>query len=199
MLDLHESTSLLRANRDPCRLYVPLPPQARIDGCTDAKGFACFDRTTAQQPIEPEPAPFKANSATIQVKSTIAEKMEKPSSAHARAYLAMKTAKPTVVAAGAEPPPSGLLAETPDPVVIKAKTTIAAQLENPASAEFVEMKRAIRKKYGRTARRHYLRPRQSKKYVGRRGRKSAVCIFREGRVRICRLWTRWFSGGDRVS
>ena len=120
-----------------------LPPQAGIEGCTDAKGLACFDRTNARQPIEPEPAPFKANSATIMVKSRIAEKMERPST-YARAYLAKKSAKPTVVAAGAEPPASGLRAETPDPVVTKAKTTIAAQLENPASAEFVEMKRAIR-------------------------------------------------------
>ena len=125
-----------------------LPPQARIEECTDAKGFGCFDRTTARQPIEPEPAAFKANFATIKVKSTIAEQMEKPSSVHARAYLGRKTAKPTLVAAGAEPPASGLLAETSDPVIIKAKATIAAQLANPASAEFVEMKRAIRKNMG---------------------------------------------------
>ena len=36
-------------------------------------------------------------------------------------------------------------AETSDPVIIKAKTTIAAKLEDPASAEFGEMKRATRK------------------------------------------------------
>jgi hypothetical protein len=40
---------------------------------------------------------------------------------------------------------SGQPAETSDPVIIKAKTRIAAKLENPASAEFVEMKRAIPK------------------------------------------------------
>ena len=122
-----------------------LPPQARMEECTDTKGFGCFDRTTARQPTEPEPAAFKANSATIKVKSTIAERMEKLSSAHARAYLAKKTAKPILIAAGAEPLVTGLLAETSDPVIIKAKATIAAQLENSASAEFVEIKRAIRK------------------------------------------------------
>ena len=42
-------------------------------------------------------------------------------------------------------PASGRPAETSDPVVIKAKTTIAAKLEDPASAEFSEMKRAMRK------------------------------------------------------
>ena len=97
----------------------PLPPQAGIESCVDANGFACFDRTAASRPIEPEPASFKANSATIKVKSTIAAKTEKPSSAHTsdRAHLAIKT----------------------------AKSTVAAQLQDPASAEFGEMKRAIRK------------------------------------------------------
>src|SRR6267378_1259354 len=47
-----------------------LPPQASIEGCTDANGFACFDRTAASQP--PEPASFKTNSATTEIKSTIA-------------------------------------------------------------------------------------------------------------------------------
>ena len=44
-----------------------------------------------------------------------------------------------------EAPASGRPAETSDPVIVKAKTTIAAKLEDPASAEFSEMKRAIRK------------------------------------------------------
>ena len=177
----------------------PSPPQASLEECTNAKGLACFDRTTAGQQIEPEPASFKANSATIKVKPTIAEKTKKPSPAHARANLAMKTAKPTVDAASAERPASGQLAETSDPVIIKAKTTIAAQLENPASAEFVN-ETSHPKKCGRGARRHDLRPRQSKKYVGRRCRKSAVSVFRlKDEFWICRLWTRRFSGGDRVS
>jgi hypothetical protein len=74
-----------------------LPPQAGIEGCTDAKRFACFDRTVASQPPEPEPASFKTNSATIEIKSAIAAVTEKPSSAYARdrAHLAMKPAKST--------------------------------------------------------------------------------------------------------
>ena len=44
-----------------------------------------------------------------------------------------------------EAPASGQPAETSDPVIATAKTTIAAKLEDPASAEFGEMKRAIRK------------------------------------------------------
>ena len=124
-----------------------LPPQASMEACTDASGFACFDRTVASQPVEPKPASFKTSPATIKVKSTIAAKTEKPSSAHIRdrAHLAAKEAKPTVIAAKVEPPASGKPAETSDPVIIKAKTTIAAKLEDPATAEFGEMKRAIRK------------------------------------------------------
>ncbi|WP_246175444.1 hypothetical protein [Bradyrhizobium paxllaeri] len=50
-----------------------------------------------------------------------------------------------MIEAKVDAPASGRPAETSDPVMIKAKTTIAAKLEDPASAEFGEMKRAIRK------------------------------------------------------
>ena len=126
----------------------PLPRQASMDACKDANGFACFDRTAASQPIEPKPASFNANSATTKVKSAIA-KTERPSLADASdkaVHIDAKKAKPTMIAAAkVEPPASGQPAATSDPVIIKAKTTIAAKLENPATAEFGEMNRAIRK------------------------------------------------------
>jgi hypothetical protein len=52
------------------------PPQSGVKACTATNGFACFDRTAASQPIEPEPASFKTNSETIEIKSksTIAAK-----------------------------------------------------------------------------------------------------------------------------
>ena len=76
-----------------------LPPQASIEGCTDANGFACFDRMAASQPIEPKLASFKTESATTEIKSTIAAKTQKPSSARARdRALAMKTTKSTAAA-----------------------------------------------------------------------------------------------------
>jgi hypothetical protein len=50
-----------------------------------------------------------------------------------------------IAATKVEPPASGQPAAPSDPVIIKAKTTIAAKLEDPASAEFAEMNRAIRK------------------------------------------------------
>jgi len=179
-----------------------LPPQTVMEACTDANGFACFNRAIASQQIEPKPESFKANSATIKAKTTIAAKMEKPSSddhrdrphlamkkaksamaaakgeppasgqvaepsgpvttiaktaiaaktekpssddERDRPHLAMEKAKSTIVAAKVEPPASGQPAEPSDPVITRAKTAIAAKLEVPASAEFREMKRAIRK------------------------------------------------------
>jgi len=97
--------------------------------------------------IEPAPASSKTNSATTKVTSTIATKTEQPSIAHVRdrPQLAGTKAKSTMTEAKVEAPASGRPAETSDPVISKAKTTIAAKLEDPASAEFGEMKRAIRK------------------------------------------------------
>jgi hypothetical protein len=56
----------------------------------------------------------------------------------------MKTAKSTTSATKVEPAASGQPSETSDPVMAKAKITVAAKLEEPASAEFGEMKRAMR-------------------------------------------------------
>jgi hypothetical protein len=85
-----------------------LPPQASIEGCTDGNGFACFDRMAASQPIEPKPASIKTESATTEIKSMIAAKTQKPSSARARdrAHLALETAKSTMIPAKVEPPAS---------------------------------------------------------------------------------------------
>jgi hypothetical protein len=81
---------------------------ASMESCTGANRFACFDRTAASWPVEPEPASFQTDSETTEIESTIAAKIEEPSSAHARdkAYLATKTAKPTIIAAKVEPPSS---------------------------------------------------------------------------------------------
>jgi hypothetical protein len=125
----------------------PLAPQASMEACTDPNGFGCLNGMTVSRSIEPAPASSKTNSATTKVKSTIATKTEKPSTADVRdrPQLAEKKAKSTMIEAKVEAPASGRPAETSDPVIIKAKTTIAAKLEDPASAEFGEMKRAIRK------------------------------------------------------
>src|SRR6266516_297147 len=112
-----------------------LPPQTVMESCTDANGFACFDRAVASQPIEAKPTSFKANSATIKAKTTIAAKTEKLSSDddRDRPHIAAKKAKSTMAAAEVEPPASGQAAETSDPVTIIAKTAIAAKTEKPSS------------------------------------------------------------------
>jgi len=98
----------------------PLSPQGGMEPCTDTNGSACFDRTAASQPIEPNPASIKTNSATTEIKSTNAAKTEKPSSAHARdrAHLAKKSAKPTKIAAKVEPPASRI---PPSPRSLKTR------------------------------------------------------------------------------
>jgi hypothetical protein len=74
--------------------------------------------------------------------------MEKPSSDDERdlkPISATTNAKSTMAAAKVEAAASRSPAEHVRSGLIRAKTAIAAKLEDPASAEFGEMKRAIRK------------------------------------------------------
>lgn len=50
----------------------------------------------------------------------------------------------TAIGSKTEGPATGQPSETPDPVLKKAKITVAAKMETPASAEFVDVKRAVR-------------------------------------------------------
>jgi hypothetical protein len=50
----------------------------------------------------------------------------------------------TTIGSKTEGPATGQPSETPDPVLKKAKITVAAKMETPASAEFVDVKRAVR-------------------------------------------------------
>ncbi len=80
-----------------------------MESCTDKHGFACSNRTAADQPIKL--ASSKANSRTQSAKFTIAAASEKQPAHRGRdrgaAHLATKKAKPTVTTAKAEPPASG--------------------------------------------------------------------------------------------
>jgi hypothetical protein len=156
-----------------CSCYVS-PQAGIEACTSDVGGFACFDRTAFRQAIEPEPAALDAGLSAPKTRSKIAARTEKPPSAHARhkadlATTTTKSATPTTnvkpaaakvepaaakvelaankvepAAPKVEPPASGRPAETSDPVTAKAKITVAAKLEEPASAEFGEMKRAMR-------------------------------------------------------
>jgi hypothetical protein len=53
--------------------------------------------------------------------------------------------EPTTIAGRTEGPASGQPAETSDPVLKKAKIVVAAKMEDPTYAEFVDIKRVMRK------------------------------------------------------
>jgi hypothetical protein len=122
---------------------VPLSPLASTDSCADANGYLAG----ASRPVEPAPTPPKSSAAATKPKPANAAKTEERSAAAARENPQPAEKKPAapVTEAKVQAPAPGRPAEPPDPVIVKAKATIAAKLEDPASAEFGEMKRAMRK------------------------------------------------------
>jgi hypothetical protein len=128
-----------------CSCYVS--PQTGFEACTGATGnwFACSDRTAVTQTLEPELASFDVNSVKPAAKSKITTSTEKPSARAAdKIRLAKGAAKSNARATQVDPSAAGPPTEASDPVLAKAKITVAAKLEDPASAEFGEMKRAMR-------------------------------------------------------
>lgn len=122
---------------------VPLSPLASTDSCSDANGYLAG----ASRPIEPASTPSKSASATTKPRPTTAAKAEERPATAVREKPQPAEKKPAspVIEAKVQAPASSRPAETPDPVIVKAKATIAAKLEDSASAEFGEMKRAMRK------------------------------------------------------
>ena len=90
----------------------------------------------AQKSAAPRPTPATAGTKSAAVKS------RKPSSAgsRGRAQIVKTAYAPSTTPA----PPTSRSAERPDPVLAKAKISVAAKMDDPASAEFGDMKRAIR-------------------------------------------------------
>ena len=122
---------------------IPLSPLASTDSCTDANGYlAGASRPVEPAPTRPGPVPRQRKSSPTSRRGRKSGRL--PPSVTGPNSL-QKMPKPAVIEAKVQAPASGRPAETSDPVVIKAKTTIAAKLEDPASAEFGEMKRAMRK------------------------------------------------------
>jgi hypothetical protein len=143
-------------------------------------------RVAANPPLEIKPAPAQSRRKKT-VKFTTAAKAAKPSDQPVK-----QTEKSEEKPASANPPkpetPPALPSDTSEAVRQKAKTKIAASIEEPASAEFHDMKRALRKKTFWSADRHDLRPRQRQEKNGREHRRAAVSLHREGRygLRCCR-------------
>ena len=111
------------------------PPSAHARRKSD---LAMTTTKRAMPKANVEPAAAKVEPAAAKVELA-ANKVEP---AAAKVELAANKIEP--VAPKAEPPASGRPAETSDQVIARAKTTIAAKLDDPRSAEFGEMKRAMR-------------------------------------------------------
>jgi hypothetical protein len=129
------------------------PPQATLERCT-AKG--CVQRTAANPQAEIKRVAFKPSPATANTKSITAAPVapiSAPEPAPTRAEKNDQTgligkSATSVVSPAPDTPVPGQSAETFDAVVNKAKATTAATLVtlvDPESAEFGDMKRAIRK------------------------------------------------------
>ena len=123
-----------------CSCYVP--PQADLAACRQTNGhYFCFDGATDTTPVEPEPTSFKGHPAKKEVKAAHAKRTSLTSDTIDDG-AALETAKSSVAKAEA---PATQPVEGPDPILTKAKMTVAAKMEDPASVEFKEMKRAMRK------------------------------------------------------
>jgi hypothetical protein len=129
-----------------CSCYVPPPPSAWMEECPLSKGFACFDRMSAEAPVVIKPTPSRASIETNKHKPVVASKpkIPLPLTAGNRADHVAEATKSRAMAKVDAPAPVQPAA-TSDAVIVKAKTTIAAKMEDPTSVEFADMKRAIRK------------------------------------------------------
>ena len=135
------------------------------EACTAA---GCFYNS----PIELRPTPFKRDHPTTKVsrkknaakKSSVATKVEKPTSPQPMngpdkgKIISLLTITPAATSpeptenasspnriVGANINVVASASEASDPVLEKAKTTVASKMEDPASVEFEDMTRAIRK------------------------------------------------------
>lgn len=113
------------------------PSQASLQECPSQ---GCFDNIAVTPPMQPKSTPLAKNPA---VKPAVAVKSGKRSAGKSgrKKDLVKNASLPTRGSTSV----SDRSAEASDPVLNKAKISIAAKMEDPASAEFSDMKRAVRK------------------------------------------------------
>jgi len=119
------------------------PPAAKVEPAAAKVEPAAAKVEPAAAKVGPaaakvEPAAVKVEPPAVKVEPAAA-KVEP-----AAAKVGPAAAKVEPPAAKVEPAAAGRPAETSDQVIARAKTTIAAKLDDPRSAEFGEMKRATR-------------------------------------------------------
>ncbi|WP_246668469.1 MULTISPECIES: hypothetical protein [Bradyrhizobium] len=102
----------------------------------------CFDKVAVDRPAAPMPAALAPAPAIVKSNSaTPAKSGRRPSSKkHGPADLAKASPRTRI-----NVPTPERATDIADAVLTKAKVTIAAQIEDPGSAEFSDMKRAMRK------------------------------------------------------
>jgi hypothetical protein len=110
----------------------------------------CFDNIAIGAPLQLQSSPFAKTSAPAKARPAMVAKPEKRSIAKSTAKSPANSGRTTGLVKNAQAPArigisvSDRIAEASDPVLNKAKISIAAKMENPASAEFSDMKRAVR-------------------------------------------------------
>jgi hypothetical protein len=102
-----------------------------------------FDKVATNRPLGPKPVALK--SAAPLGKATPGTAIKSSKSVSRKKHSAVKLAReaPPRTKTSADIPDRP--EELPNDVLSKAEATIAAKMENPASAEFSDMKRAMRK------------------------------------------------------
>ncbi|MGY4629808.1 hypothetical protein [Bradyrhizobium sp. USDA 4486] len=116
------------------------PSRGYFLGCASRP---CFDRVAVAQPAQPMPKALAPEPAAVRSNSTTPAKPGKPSTPKKRGSTDLaKAASPRTKLAV---PASERPAEVSDPVLDKAKVTIAAKMEDPGSVEFTDVKRTMRK------------------------------------------------------
>lgn len=116
------------------------PSRGYFLGCASPP---CFDRVAFARPAQLMPTALAPDPPVVKSNSATSARPGKKSSPEKRgsADLAKAASPRTKVNVPASERP----AEVSDPVLEKAKVTIAAKIEDPGSAEFTDMKRTMRK------------------------------------------------------
>ena len=111
---------------------------AWLSGCTEATAFACSDAASLKmdsKAAKKKEVRYQANTDTKTARSDILPKTpssSQPDNAITTSSIAVKP----------EAPQTSQFDDQSDPAIKKAKATITAKMGNPASVEFVEIKRA---------------------------------------------------------
>ena len=120
-----------------------VPPRTSLGACagSTANGLVCLDRSSVNQTIERDTASLNARLPTPRPRPNVAAATWS-ANAH-QSDLAPAVAKVEPTAAKLERS-FARRAENSDPVIARAKATIASRLDDPKSVEFGDMKRAMR-------------------------------------------------------